>query len=173
MTGRRTSRSPGAFLIETFAIRNRPKPSRINRFQISNRDILPLFSPQPASLRQASSRESLIGPPVSRLGLEDKENQPIQAQRRKVLIATPAIRICPKPFRISADFDSNRRKTPGRGRALGSKLPTSAVEPPIPNRNNSPTEIAVSHRKQRPIEILIATRNANSETAPPFRLAAR
>ena len=67
MTRRRTTRPPGAVLIETLAIRNRHKPSRINSFQISNRDILPLFSPHPASLRQAPSCQNLIGPSAIRI----------------------------------------------------------------------------------------------------------
>ena len=50
-----------------------------------------------------SAWPSLIGPPVSRLLIE--------AQRKMTLIATLAIRIRPKPFRISTDSNSNRHKT--------------------------------------------------------------
>jgi len=62
---------------------------------------------------------ALIGPPVSRLL--------IQAQSKKtelfILIATPAIRIFPKSFKISAVSNSNRHKTAMR-RSIAVPRPT-------------------------------------------------
>ena len=65
----------------------------------------------PATGLEDMREKALIATAASRPGLEDAEKEMIRAQRKTVLIATPAIRISDKAFRISADLQSNRHKT--------------------------------------------------------------
>jgi len=118
-------------LIETFAIRNANKPNRINHIYFSNRDKTTPFARIPISRPLIATPAIRIfpkSPGINHLKISNRHKTPLPGtllhQAPSVLfslftflvspsaplIGPPVIRIWPKPFRISAQFDSNRRE---------------------------------------------------------------
>ena len=116
-------------LIATPAIRNLHNPSRINNIHFSNR--------HKTHARREPSFTRFSGQAHADLfSLFAFLFSPFP-----LLIGPPVIRIRPKSFRISTDSQSNRREMP----SFATLEPlTSNLELLIPNRNNSPTGIAVT-----------------------------
>ena len=96
--GQCASEPPPKLLIGSPVIRIFRNPPRINRLRISNRHKTLSFA------KPASSRLAPLPPEPFLSNLEHPTSN------LHFLIGPPVIRIRSKPFRISADFDSNRRE---------------------------------------------------------------